>query len=366
MINEKKRTICLIIHGLPVGGMEKVMALLANYFANKPQQSVHILLYGNSRNTFYVLNDKIAIHTPGYNYTEQKRIIYIIRTLQFIRKTVRKIKPDTILSFGEFWNNFVLTALIFSSNCIYISDRSQPGKDLGVFHNKLRKLLYPTASGFIVQTEFAAQVARKEHLNKNIAVIPNPIQLNSQSEKFVRENIILFVGRIIKTKHIDRLISIYSNLAGQGWRLHIVGEDTQRQEEMKKIKKLISIYNLENEVFIFPFQNKLNNFYKRSKIFAFTSSSEGFPNVIAEALSNGLPVVSYDCISGPADMIINEKNGFLIPLFRDIEFEERLRLLMANEKLLIQMSFEASKSVERLKIDHIGETFYQFITDKDK
>ena len=96
-------------------------------------------------------------------------------------------------------------------------------------------------------------------------------------------------------------------------------------------------------------------------IFAFTSSSEGFPNVIGEALSSGLPVISYDCAAGPAEMIKDGENGFLTPVFDDILFQKRLQSLIDNEGLRNRMSENARRKIREFSIDKIGAEYYSFI-----
>ncbi|MDZ7634136.1 MAG: glycosyltransferase [Bacteroidales bacterium] len=96
------------------------------------------------------------------------------------------------------------------------------------------------------------------------------------------------------------------------------------------------------------YQSDTDNYYRRSRIFAFMSSSEGFPNVLGEALSAGLPVVSYDCLAGPSDLISDGDNGFLIPLFDRELFKEKLTLLMANDELASTISQAAVLSVKNL------------------
>ena len=80
-------------------------------------------------------------------------------------------------------------------------------------------------------------------------------------------------------------------------------------------------------------QKDVESYLLRSRIFAFTSSSEGFPNVVGEAMSAGLPVVAYDCVAGPSDMVVNDRNGYLIPLFDKGAFGVKLKYLMDNPQI---------------------------------
>jgi GalNAc-alpha-(1->4)-GalNAc-alpha-(1->3)-diNAcBac-PP-undecaprenol alpha-1,4-N-acetyl-D-galactosaminyltransferase len=106
----------------------------------------------------------------------------------------------------------------------------------------------------------------------------------------------------------------------------------------------------------------VDSFFTRSSIFAFTSSSEGFPNVIGEALSAELPVIAFDCIAGPSEMIINEENGFLLTLGDHIGFESRLKELMENDVTRERLSRNARKSVARFEKSNISKEYFEFLT----
>jgi GalNAc-alpha-(1->4)-GalNAc-alpha-(1->3)-diNAcBac-PP-undecaprenol alpha-1,4-N-acetyl-D-galactosaminyltransferase len=110
-------------------------------------------------------------------------------------------------------------------------------------------------------------------------------------------------------------------------------------------------------------RSDVQRFYDRAKIFAFTSSSEGFPNVVAEALSAGLPVVSYDCVAGPADLIRNGEKGFLVDLFDDALFAERLGYLMKNEEKRHTMSINARRSVAHLSPSAVAGRVLAFMQE---
>ena len=102
----------------------------------------------------------------------------------------------------------------------------------------------------------------------------------------------------------------------------------------------------------------------RSKVFAFTSSSEGFPNAIGEALAAGLPVVAYDCVAGPGDMVNDGENGYLIPLFDQDLFMEQLKVLMEDEDKRLAMSQAAQVSVKKFSINQIVSDYYHVITER--
>lgn len=358
-----KQSICLLIPSLKVGGMERVMSQIANYLAKKDEFTVDLVMYGKKPTVFFPLDDTINTYSSGIEYQEKKRIWFSIKTLLYIRKKVRKLNPDIVISFGEVWNSFVLTALLGTSYPVFISDRCKPDRKYNQLNAFLRKWLYPKATGIIAQTEFAKQFYFKSKLNSNIAVIANPIQ---EKNKLVmqRQNIILSVGRLIQTKHHDRLIKVFSKLNAPDWKLIIAGGDALKQKNMEKLKILVTKLGLDDRVFLAGEIKDIDQYYYKSKIFAFTSSSEGFPNVVGEAMLAGLPVVSYDCVAGPSEMINEGENGFLVPLFDDQLMQERIQLLIDQEGQRERMSEKAQLSMTNFSIENIGDKFLKFILDE--
>ena len=221
--------------------------------------------------------------------------------------------------------------------------------------------MYKKASGIIAQTNKAFEVTIKKFPHSNIKVIGNPINLTKyQSVK--SENVILSVGRLISTKNHDRLIDIFSKLNATNWKLIIVGGDAIKENNYEKLKSIIKEKKLENKVLLLGNQKNVIQYYLSSKIFAFSSSVEGFPNVIGEALSSGLPVVSYDCVAGPSEMINNGENGFLVPLFDDNLFQQKLQLLINNEELRLKMGVNARKNITMFSNESIGQQYLNFIS----
>jgi glycosyltransferase involved in cell wall biosynthesis len=358
----EKIRICLVIPSLQAGGMERVMSELLWYFSDKQRLEVSLILYGKTREVFFEIPDSISVHKPGFRFNDSYRFFHTIRTLAFLRKTIKKIRPITILSYGEYWNNFVLLSKLGLKFPVYVSDRSQPDKSLGRFHDSLRRRLYPGAKGVILQSETAREIFQKNIGHKNIAVIGNPIRrILKESSDIKREKSILMVGRLIQSKHQDRLIEIFSRLSQRDWKLLLVGYDHLKQKHTERLETLIKELGLEDRVLLLGKQAGIEDFYLRSSIFAFTSSSEGFPNVIGEAMSAGLPVVSYDCVAGPSEMIRDGHNGFLVPLFDDDLFGERLDLLMRDEEKRREFGRQAIADIKAFSISRIGNKYLDFI-----
>jgi GalNAc-alpha-(1->4)-GalNAc-alpha-(1->3)-diNAcBac-PP-undecaprenol alpha-1,4-N-acetyl-D-galactosaminyltransferase len=341
--------------------MERVMSELAVYFATKENIEIHLILYDSTREIFFRIPGNIRIYEPPFRFGTKTRFFYIIKTLLYLRKTVNLINPDSVLSFGELWNSFVLIALYGLKYPVFISDRCQPNKSFGKFHDWLRIKLYSKASGIVAQTEKAREIYTTQFNHKNIMVIGNPIKEIAESYIIEKENIVLMVGRLIKSKHQDKLIELFIKISKPGWKLIIVGYDHLKQNISEKLKRIIADRHADHSVILAGKKNDVEAYYLKSKIFAFTSSSEGFPNVIGEAMSAGLPVVAFDCIAGPSEMIRNNYNGFLIPLFDFEQFQKKLELLMNNDHLRELFGHRSKQDIKRFSINLIGDKYLQFI-----
>lgn len=359
-LNQHIKVAC-VIHSLHLGGMERVMSILINDFVDRPNVEVHLILIGRKREVEFELDERIRIHKPSFEFQSHKRTRSTLKTLGFIRKKVKEIQPTTILSFGEYWNNLVLLGLLDTSFRVFISDRSEPNKNMGRLNNWLRDKLYPKAAGYIAQTQKAAEIAKKNNWNKNIEIIGNPINLQEGEKPNSRENIVLSVGRLIETKHFDTLIKVFSNLNLPNWKLIICGGNAKNKDLLTELKILAN----EHKPAQIELTGKISNieeYYKKAKIFAFTSSSEGFPNVIGEALSYGLPVVAYDCDAGPSDMIEDHLNGFLIQTHDEKAFQEKLKRLIENEDLRDVFSSNSKFKIKEFSKEKIINRFFHFIT----
>ncbi|WP_154855433.1 glycosyltransferase [Cyclobacterium xiamenense] len=356
----------MVIHSLQAGGMERVMSEIVNHAASLGTYEVHVVLFGVNPEVFYPLADGITVHRPHFKFDRSRLFISSLRTLYFLRKTLSHLQPHAALSFGEYWNSFVLISLLGTSVPLFVSDRSQPGKALSRTQERLRNWLYPKAKGVIAQTSNARRIYKTKYKHPNITVIGNPIRqiLSGPYREEGRENTILMVGRLIATKHQDRLIRIFLEIDERNWKLVLVGYDHLKQNHRARLQHMIDENGAQDRIFLVGKQANVDSYYLKSKIFAFTSSSEGFPNVIGEALSAGLPVVAYDCDSGPSDLIHHGQNGFLVPVFDDKRFKACLSRLMQDHLLRTKMAINATRSVKKFKREKIAQRFLDFLAPR--
>jgi GalNAc-alpha-(1->4)-GalNAc-alpha-(1->3)-diNAcBac-PP-undecaprenol alpha-1,4-N-acetyl-D-galactosaminyltransferase len=360
-VNTQPSKLCLVIPSLQVGGMERVMSELSHFFCENSKNEVHLVLFGINPELFYNVPNNLIIHKPRRKSNNKFRLLSTLGRMYYLRKRISEIDPNSILSFGEKWNSFVLLALIGLKYHILVSDRCSPDKKLGFFHESLRKLLYPHSSGVIVQTHIAKMIYERLLRNVPISVIGNPIRQVGLNPQQPKGETILTISRIIPSKNHKRVIELFLKIKDSNWKLVIVGGNALKMNLMEELKTLVKDLNAEDRVVLMGARQNVDTFYHTSKIFIFASESEGFPNVIGEAMSAGLPVIAFNCVAGPSEMITDGKDGFLIPVNDYEMMETRLQELMDDPLLRKRIGSAAMLSIEKYSVDKIGEKYYSLL-----
>lgn len=345
--------ICLIIQDLGSGGSERVLTELASFFCFKKSAEIHIIISSGNK-CFYSLPPNIKIHSFEFGI---RGGIRKIKYLFFLNRMVAKLNPDTVLSFGVIFNMMTLLALYFSDIPVYVSDRNSPLYHLSKIRFFFKKYLYKRAAGIICQTQYSKQVLQSYIRHSNIVVIPNPIKSFDGMGTVNKRNIIINVGRLIKSKRQDKLMDIFASINSTNWELMFVGSGEMREYYINYARKLGII----DRVRFVEANNELQYYLAQSKIFAFTSETEGFPNALGEAMFYPLPCISFDCIAGPRDLIDDGVDGFLVPVGDEEMYAKKLEMLMNDEKLRNDFQEQALRKKANFGIEAIGEKFYEVI-----
>lgn len=344
IILEKKIT--FITPTLGIGGAENVIRLLANQLVIEKYDVTIICLI--NRYIQQKLDNQINIISPKKELksTGLQKIIYKLFLIFWLRKKLKKQKGP-IISFQAGYNNLAILSSLFLKKEMYVSDRSNPYKDIGLFNNILRKILYPLAKGVICQTEDSLNYVKNHNLNRNPFILRNPVKIipdmNLQKEK-----IILSVGRLVPEKRYEDLIKIFDFIPSP-WELHIVGSGPLHTVIEKQIKSCKN----SDRIKLFEGTNNLTEFFSKASIFAFTSESEGYPNSLCEAMAFPLPVICFDCNSGPRDIVTNDINGYLIEGRSIIGYVEKLTELTNNENKREKFMKESIRTREENSVKKI-------------
>ncbi len=350
----EKKKIAFVISSMSAGGAERVVSILCNHLVNR--FDIHIIMMCQ-KPLFYNLHQDITLlycskePSPSKNFFEALKSNYALS-----KAIIGFIKEHRIdLCIGFMTPNNIL-ATIAAKRCripVIISERNNPYLDtntLNVFWKTLRRLLYPMANALVVQTEPIKMFYINFIQSEKLVTIPNPINPDfTPSNTTVKENIVLNVASLTNQKGQDTLIRAFAKTKLSGWKLHIIGEGKNRE----KLQQLIEKLKMEKHISLLGRYSDVATFYNKSKIFAFSSLYEGFPNALQEAMFFGLACVSTDCATGPAEMIEEGKSGFLVPVGNEVAITERLNLLMENDLLRTSMGQEAQKVMKAYEIDEI-------------
>lgn len=347
--------ICLANSALHCGGAERALSELANFLAGEGYDVTIFLLFKTE--AFYRIDPRVKIVEPDFPRVGMNKYIYGFRTIGYIRKSLKQINPDVILDF--FFPSFFMLCTAGLPFPRYISIRNNPANKIPLDPFWLRRLSYKWARGIIAQTAYAARLTYEQVYHPNIKVIPNFIRAVNKKDVSPQNNIIT-VGRLVKGKGHGDLLEIFASLNRKDWKLVIAGDGPLRAALEQKAADL----GIAAQTVFAGFQPDVDLVLQQAKIFAFCSYSEGFPNALLEAMATPLPCISYNCNAGPADVIKDGINGFLIPVGNKELFAERLLHLMDNEALRMEVAKQSAASVEELGSDRLFRSYLSFLSQK--
>lgn len=228
----------------------------------------------------------------------------------------------------------------------------------------LAKLLYGNAEKLIcVSKAIEARVIEKYNF-KNTVTIYNPVVFNAKvTDDLIQlpKDYILFFGRLEeKSKNFSLMLEAFSNskIFEMGYKLVIMGDGPDSVFIENKISQL----NLQNLVYKIPFNKNPFKIVKEARFTILTSNYEGFPMSVIESLAIGTPVVSVNCDSGPAEIIINEYNGLLVQNHNCSALADAMRKFVSDDNLYTICKGNASSSVKHLSVESISKQWAEILS----
>lgn len=348
------------------------MSALANHLARNGHE-ITLITYVANEKDFYILDEKIKrVKISPKKFKYLNAILANFQRLIDLRSEILFSKPEVLISFMDTVNVLTLVATVNTNIPVIISERIDPRHhQTKIAWRLLRVIFYPFASGLVIQTKNLQKWANKKIKPEKVYVIPNPvihpIQRNKIELSVLPDSFVLAVGRLEFQKGFDELISMFKKVSDEhpNWHLVIAGEGKERGY----LESLIIDVGLRGKVHLLGEIQAIPELMSKAKIFALSSRFEGFPNVLIEAMSSGLAVVSFDCPSGPNEIITNRKNGLLIPVSDKLEFQDALLELIRNPELRLRLGEDArnvSNTFSEKSVFQEWLRVIQFILDKRK
>jgi len=332
------------------GGIQRITVAKANALADIEGNEVWIVVTDNKRpKTVLPFSGKVHLVDLDVNYFENdwKSRLHMLKGI-FVKRREHKrklqqflntISPDIVISTGTSEKNFVprmkvasnpsfIREIHFTSNYRQLAANGWFEKlsawagDIIDYHYYIREY-----DKIVVLTDEDKQLHWKK--NDKVEVIPNPLTTEHNKRSTLKNKTVITAGRLTAQKNFSSLINIWQtvNKSHPDWKLEIWGEGNLRNELQQQIEDL----QLKDSANLMGYTDDIISKFADASIFVCSSKFEGFGLVIVEAMSCGLPVVSYSCPCGPKDIITDGTDGFLIPINDERMMASRICNLIEQE-----------------------------------
>ena len=354
------------------GGVERVLTLKANYFAEHFGYDITIILTeGKDKPLFYPISDKIKVVNLDINFEElwtcsfaKKIFVYLKKQRQFkkaLTKELMRLRPDITISLLRREINF-------------LNDIKDGSRKIGELHvNRANYRNFEANDSNCIKTLFAkfwmrSLVSNLKKLDRfvvlteedksawpelqNICVISDPLSFSPTQHSLLTEKRVIAVGRYVYQKGFDLLLQAWTIIEKQfpDWELVVFGDGNREpyEHQMKELGIDRKRCHLNGPT------ADIQKEYVNSSVFAFSSRFEGFGMVLVEAMACGLPVVSFACPCGPQDIVRNGEDGFLVANGNVGDLAQQLIKLMADDNLRTAFAHRAYQNVQRFNMEHIA------------
>jgi glycosyltransferase involved in cell wall biosynthesis len=353
------KKVCFFISSVNLsGGTERVCTEVANKLASLGWHVSILSIYGET--PFFPLRPEVHVRCV---YSAKMASKSPISTIFKARKLLKLLKPEVLISVDS-----AMFAYAIIGGC-YLNLEHMVWEHFNFsvsLNSTVRIIARQLAARYSHTIITLTEVDRREweanlKCKSRVITIPNPSPFKSQGDLFgYREQIVLAVGRLTYQKGFDRLLDVWllvTSLIGNDWKLYIVGSG----EDEEMLKNKITRLNLSHTVKLIPRTAHIEMHYRKAKIFCLPSRFEGFPMVLLEAQSYGLPLVSYNCKTGPAE-ILDNGNGILVEDNNQHLMANALLSLMNDESLRIEMANNSLTNSTKYDIDVIIKHWTALLT----
>ena len=352
----KKRAqrVTVVSASLSGGGAERVAVDLCCFLRDAGREVTLLTLTGDDPDAYRPPEGvpRVRIEVRRAPPSILHRVWYLVGRVLNVRRTLIAFQPDVVVSLIDRVNMLVLVSLFGAGIPVIASERIHPGYNpIARFWLLARQVVYLFAAAVTVQTKDGAEWFKRHSWIRHPVVVPNAARSSRDfgarisGADTVTQPFVLAVGRLTEQKGFDLLLNAFhmSGLVQAGWRLAILGEGP----DLSALRRQAAALGMVDAV-IFPGFVDVGPWLEKADIFVMSSRYEGFPNALMEAMQMGRACISFDCPSGPRDLIEDGQNGLLVPALDVTALNEGLQRLAADSSLRKRLGGEASKINERL------------------
>lgn len=366
------------------GGVERVLTLKANYFAEHFGYDITIILTeGKDKPLFYPLSDKIKVVNLNIGFEELWTCSFVKKVWVYLKKQRRykkaltselmRLRPDITISLLRREINFLNeikdgSRKIGELHINRANYRNFETNESNYFKNLFAKLWSNNLLSHLGQLDKLVVLTEKDREAwkelDNVVTIPDPLSFVPTSVSPLTEKRVLAIARYSHEKGIDLLLKAWSKVAQQmpDWRLVVFGDG-----DRKVYEQIINDLHIDSSrCQLNGRTNDVEMEYCNSSIFVLSSRFEGFGMVLTEAMACGLPVVSFDCPWGPRSIISDGKDGFLVENGNVDALASSLSHLMQNPSLCKSMAKVGQMNVQRFYMEQIANRWKDVFESNEK
>lgn len=353
---KKKMKICFFCGDITRrGGVEKVVCELCSELSKKKEMDVQILSLGNSfTRIFFELSKHVRVDIVSKDTEIKKKSM--LSNMFTIFKYLRRNSIDILINVDVMLGMYTLPLKPFLKTKIIAWEHFGFHSDIGSKHTDMLRRVSVKYCDYFINLTQKDLLDFKEHYEVKcpIKAIYNPFCVASDIVKYnLKSKIIISIGNFYDVKGFDMIIPIGKQVFTKypEWKWIVLGDG----EKYEQIKQEILKEKLEEKILLLGRVKNVQEFLEKSAIFALTSRQESFGLVLLEAQSAKLPVVAFDVPQGPAEIIKNGYNGFLIKAFDLVEYGEKLCELIENTRLRNEFSECSKENLVRFDINIIAQ-----------
>ncbi|WP_302632330.1 glycosyltransferase family 4 protein [uncultured Clostridium sp.] len=336
------------------GGTERVLAIIANELCKKEDLfEIHILSTVNEKNiSFFKIDSRIKqnriLNSKSLNFKKQ-----YFKVVKGIRDYIKENSIDVFIDVEVISSIFSIPATRFTKTKHIAWEHFNFYENNGSSLRALARKIDAKFSDYIITL---TEEDKNNYLNNlkiigKIDYIYNPMEIKEVKKCSLHSKQIVSVGRLTYQKGFDMLIDVAKDVLEKNkeykWLILGDGEDKNRLQE--KINK----YNLQDRLILKGKVSNVEDYYKNSSLYVMTSRFEGLPMTLLEAKSYKMPIVSFDCPTGPSEIIRNNINGYLVKANDIKEMSNKVNSVLLDDKKLKKFSDKAELDIDKFNINSI-------------